>query len=204
MKALLAAVAAASVLVAPATAAAAAAAAKECDKTAKLASGKLERQTDGKHVQAGATLRRPDPFHAESAAKIRFDGVVYKVRRGSEFLLACFGHTVQQGAIYPRLSLHKGHAKLFARSGAPGAISTIEAMSDPFADRAMRIVVTRRLTKPNRPFGRTVVDKVHGRGSVNITPYVGPKPGTCRQGDGGTFVSKKFVGGFFRGSANYR
>jgi hypothetical protein len=199
MKVILAALAATCVLVVPA-----AASAKECGKTAKLASGTLERLTDEKHLRAGATLRRPDPFHAERAAKIRFGGVVYKVKRGSEFILACFGHTVQQGAIYPRLSLHKGRAKLIARNGVPGAISTIEAMSDPFADRAMRIVVTRRLTKPNRPFGKTTVDKVHGRGAVNITPYVGPKPGTCRQGDGGTFISKKFVGGFFRGSAKYR
>ena len=179
-------------------------AATTCDSRAKLERGALSRLTDDKHVESGATIDRGDPFHADSAAKIRFQDVVYKLRRGSEFMLACFGHTVKQGAIYPRLSLHTGHARLIARAGAPGAISTNEAMADPFADRAMRITV-RRAPRPSNPlFGKTTVDRLTGDGYVNLTPYVGERPGTCRQVDGGKLVSKKLVDGYFKGTARYR
>jgi hypothetical protein len=191
----------AAALLAPA---AGASAAKDCKKTAKLASGKLSRLYDDRHFEKGATLRRDIPFGADTKAKIRFQGVTYKLRRRSEFALGCFGHTVKQGAIYPRVSLRKGQARLIARTGSPGAISTNEAMADPFADRGMRIAVSRRPKNAAGPFGKTWVNRLSGGGYVNLTPYVGKRRGTCRQVDGGTFTSKRLVGGYFKGSARYR
>ncbi len=188
-------------LLLPATAASAA---KECNQRAKLVSGKLSRLTDDEHFEARAEILRGRPFHADTDAEIRFQEVVYELRKGSEFILGCFGHTPQQGAIYPRIDLHKGHAKLTAKDGHPGAISTNEAMADPFADKGMRIVVTRDPRNSNPLFGVTKVDQAKGGGYVNVTPYVGPKPGTCRQVEGGTFESKRLENGYFKGSADYR
>ncbi len=188
-------------LLVPATGASAA---KDCNNRAKLVSGKLSRLTDDRHFQQGAEIGRNVPFHADTDAEIRFQEVVYELRKGSEFILACFGHTVQQGAIYPRVELFKGHAKLIAKDGHPGAISTNEAMADPFADRGMRIVVSRDPRNSNPLFGVTKVDQAKGGGYVNVTPYVGPKPGTCRQVEGGTFESKRLENGYFKGSADYR
>ena len=170
---------------------AAAQAQNRCDKNAKLTSGVIENKVSGKRLEKGDRISREsyDLFTAKTKAKVRYQGVVYSLLRGSDFGLGCFGRSVQQGGIYPRLILRKGWVKLIARAGKPGAVSTYEAMADPFADRAMRIIVKRRLKKPSVPYGKTRVNRVRGAGYVNLTPYVGPRPGTCRQVDGGTFAS---------------
>jgi hypothetical protein len=184
---------------------AAAASARNCAKRGTLASGKLDRLFDGKILSPGGQVHRPDAYRAERDSKVRFSGVVYRFRRGSEFYLGCFGRTSQNGRTpYPRMELHKGHAKMIARRGTPGAISTTEALSSPYRNRGMRIVVTRRLKKPNSRFGRSTVDKVHGHGRVEIVPYLGPKPGIARHVDGGVFVSKRIEGGYVKGTAHYR
>ena len=173
----------------------------KCAKGAKLTSGAVENKVSGRRYEKGDRVPREDwdLFTARTKAKIRYQGVVYSLRRKSDFGLGCFGHSVQQGAIYPRVVLRKGWVKLIARAGKPGAVSTMEAMADPFADRAMRIIVKRRVKKPALPYGKTRVNRVAGAGYVNLTPYVGPSPGTCRQVDGGTFNSSARGG-----SARYR
>ena len=185
---------------------AASAGAKTCKKTAELRSGELHRLGAGTQFEKGDTLRRPQAYEAERKSKVRFQGVTFVVADGSWFALGCFGHTVAQGAIYPSMTLHKGQVKMISSAGKPGSVVTNEAMADPFADRGMRIVVKRRPKNDDSPLavGKTWVDKVKGSGYVNLTPYVGPRPGTCRQVDGGKFVSRKFVHGYFKGRAYYR
>lgn len=183
---------------------AAAAGAKTCKSTAELRSGELHRLGPGTQYGKGDTLRRPHAYEARRKSKIRFQGVTFKLARGSWFALGCFGHSVAQGAIFPSVTLHKGQVKMISSRGAPGSVVTNEAMADPFADRGMRIVVKRRPKNDPLRLGKTWVDKVKGSGYVNLTPYVGPRPGTCRQVDGGRFTSKKFVHGYFRGTARYR
>ena len=180
---------------------AAAQAQNRCDKNAKLTSGVIENKVNGKRLEKGDRISRESYalFRAKTKAKVRYQGVVYSLRRGSDFGLGCFGRSVQQGGIHPRLILRKGWVKLIAHAGKPGAVSTYEAMADPFADRAMRIVVKRRIKSPSVPYGTTRVNRVKGAGYVNLTPYVGPSPGTCRQVDGGTFRSHSRGG-----SARYR
>ena len=184
---------------------AAAASARNCAKAGTIATGKVERLFDGKALSRGGKVRRPDAYRAKTDAKVRFGGVVYKFRRGSEFYLGCFGRANQNGRTpYPRMELHKGHAKMIARRGVPGAVSTTEALSSPYRNRGMRIVVTRRLKAPNSRFGRTTVNKLHGPGRVDIVAYVGKRPGVARHVDGGVFVSKRVEGGYIKGTARYR
>ena len=184
---------------------AAGASARDCAKGGTVATGKVEQLFDGKILGRGGKVHRPEAYRAKTDTKVRFGGVVYKFRRGSEFYLGCFGRANQNGRTpYPRMELHKGHAKMIARRGIPGAVSTSEALSSPYRDRGMRIVVTRRLKDPDSRFGRTTVDKVHGQGRVELVPYVGPRPGIARHVDGGVFVSKRIEGGYIKGTAHYR
>jgi hypothetical protein len=199
MKAWLIAPLAAAALLAPASAASAG----DCHNTAKLASGELSRLDDGRHLEKGATIRRGPPYKAERKSKIRFQGATFKVADGSEMTLSCFGESAAEGAIHPSVWLWKGQVKVIAAAGRPGAIITNEAMAGPIAHGAIRIVVKRRRKSPTSNFGRTWVDRVKG-GEVNLTPYVGPRPGTCRYVDGGVFTSKRLVNGYFRGTARYR
>lgn len=182
----------------------AASAARSCDSKAKLVSGKLHRLDNGNHAEKGATIRRGPPFRAERKAKIRFQDATFKAARGAEFTLSCFGESAAEGAIYPSLWLWRKQAKVIAPAGRPGAIITNEAMAGPVGKAAMQIVVKRRRKSPTSSFGRTWVDRVKGRGYVNLTPYVGPRPGTCRYVDGGVFTSKRLVAGYFKGTARYR
>jgi hypothetical protein len=180
------------------------ASANSCKSTAELRSGELHRLGPGTRFEKGDTLRRPHAYEAQRKSKIRFQGVTYVVAPDSWFALGCFGHSLAQGVIYPSMTLHKGQVKMISSGGKPGSVVTNEAMADPFADRGMRIVVKRRPKKDPLMFGKTWVDKVKGRGYVNLTPYVGPRSGTCRQVDGGKFVSRKLVNNYFKGSAYYR
>jgi hypothetical protein len=179
-------------------------AARDCDSKAKLVYGQLARLDNGNHVEKGATIRRGPPFKVERKAKIRFQGASFKVDGRSEFSLSCFGESAAEGAIYPSIWLWKGRAKMIAGAGRPGALVTNEAMAGPVGKAAIQIVAKRRPKSPTSRFGRTWVDRVKGKGYVNLTPYVGPRPGTCRYVDGGIFTSKKLVGGYFRGTAKYR
>lgn len=182
---------------------AAGAEARTCAKSGKLVSGELVLLTNGHEVQRGATLRRGNPYEVHKAAVVRFQRVVYELTPGSEFMLACFGHTPKEGAIYPRVHLNKGQATSEAKQGAPGAIDTNEAMADPFADRAMTIHVRRVPRGGGSMLGTTTIDRRSSDGFVNVTPYVGRKPGTCRQSRAARRVSKSFSGGYFRGTAKY-
>src|SRR5688500_9765019 len=84
----------------------------DCDRKAKLVSGELARIDNGRHVEKGATIRRGPPYKVERKAKLRFQGTTFKVARGSEFSLSCFGETAAEGAIHPAVWLWKGQTKV--------------------------------------------------------------------------------------------
>ena len=75
-----------------------------------------------------------------------------------------------------------GSAHVRAKAGEPGAVDTGQALVNPFARAAMTFeVVLTGTSELNVEQGVTHVALLKGSGRINVTPYVGPSPGTCRQ-----------------------
>jgi hypothetical protein len=181
--------------------------AKVCAKTAKLVSGTVVIPGYDEPQPPTPENPMPSPYPTRNPAKDRtvthlrrgepylvprgkravlvMQGVRYRLGPDSEFLLACFGRSRAQGGIHPRVSLASGSAEVTAKAGKPGAVSTGMGMVDPFADGAARFRV--RITgDEERP--TVTMKRTRGPAKLNVTPYAGPRAGTCRQ-----VVSARFV-----------
>jgi hypothetical protein len=178
MRRLLTAATTAAVLVFPAGAEAAGG--NACDTSARVTAGSavaLDVQTGHPTGEPVARLRR-GPIHVYSvsaSATLVFQGVRYQLGRGSRFVLGCFGETKGAEARFPRLALGVGRVTVRTAEGTPGAVSNAAAMASPQGRGAMtftvrarsywRLAATRRRSAPGR---------------LAITPYAGPRKGTCR------------------------
>lgn len=138
-------------------------------------------------------------YYALSPSTVRYHGGTYKVGGSTLFGFGCF----ENGN--PSLRLMQGTVTVpkAIEGGRVTALDTNEMLLDPFAHKSMgyRIVRTVRggpyrfdqLAKVGTsPFhnGRSVMTQLGGSGAyVNVTPYVGPTPGTCHQARGAVGVS---------------
>jgi hypothetical protein len=202
------------------------AAGMKCAKTAVVKSGKIAkiqqitRDEQGKPLVDKAptvkTLRRSTYFVAVDPSTIMMQGSRFTVGDGAVFSLSCWGHSAKEGAKYPMLDIGAGTATVTARDGRSVGLTSDESLLDNFADKNMTFSLTR--TPEGDPslediitggpgllaFGTTVAKKTAGDGFINLTPYVGTKPGTCRQAKGGKLTSTgRDARGFLKGSATY-
>ena len=191
MKKLVVLVAAAPLLVAAPTAEART---KICAKTAKVISGSVvvpgydDPVAPGGHATPNSAkdvpvkrLSRTAVEYAVPAGKsavVAVQGVRFRLSQEANFRYGCFGHSPAQGALYPRIALNRGKVVATTRAGRPGAVSTGMGMADPFADAAMTFEV-KAGGRPEYPV--VTMRRTAGDGKVNVTPYAGPRPGTCRQ-----------------------
>ena len=194
---------------------------EKCKKTATVESGDVlhHESFEAAEPLSGATIRRRSGFYrAESTVKLDYADNAYTIEPGSIFKIVCYGRSVKTGMTLPALDLLKGEAKVKTAAGKPGGVVTTEGLIDPREDPTMTFTVSRKLAKAGEPstdallawfagyisapLGTTTVD-TNGKPDVGVTPYVGPKPGTCRYVHGAKLTSKGRSKGYFTGTASY-
>ena len=196
---------------------------QECTRAADVQEGAVARLTtgtvgdDGKLVfdDRVAHLKGGKVYIVVKDATIAYHGVTYTAQADTIFLLTCFGESARAGAIFPSIDLLTGVLSAHAREGKPGAIVANEAMWGPAGRQDISFRVSRTAKGDPSPveifsggpetlsFGTSKVAKTAGDGYLNVTPYVGPRPGSCRHAKGGTFVSKRLKRGYYQGTADY-
>jgi hypothetical protein len=145
---------------------------------------------------------------------VKFGQVRFTVSDGTFFSLSCSGQ-VRGGPLFPTLYLASGKIKVADPARVAGAVSTFEGLYGPVPGMKGRLIftVSRVPAKPLEDDLKSIFltsfylrDSVRGTTSavvnggaplVNVTPYVGPGPGTCRHCHGARLSS---VG---KGSAQY-
>ena len=126
-------------------------------------------------------LTRVPALVTSTHATVEVQHVKYTLGEGTSVRLTCFGETKSEGAIFPNLAILQGWVKVKAPAGHPGGVSTSGALVNPFqrAGQTFKVQLTGEHQADYEP-PITKVTKLAGSGLVNVTPYVGPQPGTCR------------------------
>jgi len=173
----------------------------------------------------GTTLSARGHFFkaGSKSVLVLYGGVRYTVAARSVFAVGCSGQT-SSGPAVPTLALGAGQIKVADPTGVAGAVITFEGLFGPVPGKtgAMTFTIKRKTVRPLKDVpsmirsisnnvkavrGITSV-AVKGSSQVNVTPYFGPKPGTCVICHAAQLSS---VGGVIRagkrshgGSAHYR
>lgn len=152
-------------------------------------------------------------------ATVTFGDVRFLATAGTVLSLGCFGQVVG-GPLLPSLRLESGSVTVFGSVSHPGGVDTVEALANPVLGypRPLRFTVTRKLTTAGppteegmfldagrfieAPLGTTTV-VTDGAGYTNITPYVGPNPGSCRHADTAQLRTTGRRNRNFAGTAKY-
>ena len=195
----------------------------KCKKTATVTSGDVLRFTNfaepGVPISGDTITRGAAFYRAESKVELDFAGNDYTIAAGTIFMQSCYGRSVKTGMTLPGLDMLKGEMKVKTGAKTPGAIITTEGFYDPRTDYTMTFEVSRTLKKAGEPGpdqlrdwyagyitapkGTTKVS-TDGKPIVGVTPFVGPKRGTCRYVHKATLTSSGTTrDGYFTGSAKY-
>lgn len=162
----------------------------------------------------GNSLTYPKRFYRlNAAAEFRFRGNTIWASKGSILKLDCY-RTSRTGRPLPDVNLLRGSLKIKSPGDHPAGVFTEEGLFDPRLPGEVVYTVTRILTKPgevdmpqlmswfaffpDQPKGTTTITAPR---HVGVTPYVGPKPGTCRHVHGARLTTTTQYG---VGSASYR
>ena len=211
-----------------ASGASASAASAQCSRVANVKSGSVKNIYQASPGATGHTqLNGPDNkrltakgFYATPGpVNISYLGVTFKVAAHTVFQLACWGEHVGQPASHPDLSLTMGTVTVQDRASDPGAVVANEGLVGTYSEPSptQRFTMTRTLHGhvsfqrfldygPSvAMLGTVYARKLAGGGYLNFTPYVGSRPGTCRQGAGYAATSKVFnrATGTLSGSATF-
>ena len=132
-------------------------------------------------VRSGAALNGSDVYTATSAVLVSWDRDAARLTAGTRFLLSCWGPSRAFGAVLPLLQVHNGTIRVTDSGKQPMALVTNAALVGPTPGdigKALSFVVTEHSSPTMWPTTTAGVTGVTRR--INITPYVGPRPGTCR------------------------
>jgi hypothetical protein len=170
----------------------------KCAKTARIVSshgaGKIT--VYGQRHPSGDTFGKK-VLHRHNAYELsgkritlEFGTNHYQLSDGSIFMLNCSGESVSEPAIMPSLIVLRGKIRVHTTKSRNGSVYTEEALFGPLAGS----------NKPMKLWFANVVDQPQGtsRGvtttssKLNVTPYVGPKQGTCRAVQSAKLVSRSF------------
>jgi hypothetical protein len=170
---------------------------------------------------AGGKLRYPGHFFdatADVVVKVR--GNTYRVSEGATFQFSCYAKSKADRHPKPSLDLLQGDVDAETGAAHPGAVLTHEALLDPRRDPTMRFSVSRELTSDDeltltdkmkwfanvvtQRLGTTVMTTKKSGPIVGVTPYVGPRSGSCRYVHGARLTSKGHDSkGYSIGTATY-
>jgi hypothetical protein len=176
---------------------------------------------DKRHPQGkvfnGSTLRRGHAYATDGVRiTLRFGGSHFKVGGDSIIKLGCSGDAVGDPAVMPSLGLLDGKIKVVTTRRSHGSVATEEGLFGvvPGTSRVLHYKVVRQAsTNDITPTdvaqwyaeyagqldGRSVVKTTNGP-DLNVTPYVGSDPGTCRAVRSAKLITH---GNFGNGTARY-
>ena len=165
---------------------------------------------------AGKTLRQNHFYELHGVAvTLSFGTNTYRLDRDAIVLLACSATAKGQPAKMPDLLMLRGRAVVKTTRAVAGSVQTLEGLFAPIpgsAATSYQVTRTLRQTTPvtwnqemewyhntiHQPTG-TSTDKRLSTQRVNVTPYVGPRIGSCRHVVSATLTSTAWQ----RGSATY-
>lgn len=196
----------------------------QCASTATITDRSGDGQVEwyGQEAPTGATwhgdtVRRKHFYELHHLAiTIDFGHVTYTISRNAIFRIGCSGVSAGSPLEVPDVSLMRGKAVVHTTRRVPGSVSTEEGLFGPVpGGGAMAYLVSRALTQSappsmndkiywyadysNQPVGTTDT-QAKSADKVNVTPYVGPDPGTCRHVDSAELTTKSSFG---HGTATY-
>jgi hypothetical protein len=163
----------------------------------------------------GKTLKRHQVYELDGvSATIRMGRTTYKATPGT--IVSLNSYAASKGAPQqPALALMVGRLDVSTTRKSPGGVMNEEGLFNPISPLKMRYRVSRTLNDPaeigpgdvlaffanlaGQRAGTTTVSSLDGS-TVNVTPYVGSKPGTCRHADKATLKSTSRYG---KGTADY-
>ena len=170
----------------------------------------------------GGKVRFPGHFYeAIDDVVVTARGNTYSISKGATFKFGCYGRSPSDRNLKPALALLHGTAVVKTAAGAPGGVLTMEALADPREDATMTYRVKRTLTKKgeltlddrlawfgdtiSQPRGTTRVKAAKSGPIVGVTPYVGPRSGTCRYVHGARLTSTGVDSkGYTKGTSSFR
>lgn len=134
-------------------------------------------------VGAGGAVRRLVAYRAMESTEVKSLSSTATIARGTNVLLACYGTAVGQPAINPDLSIMHGTVTVHDAGKRPLGVLTLAALVTPYegelaAHPKLGYVVKDH--ESNTQFPTTVLHTLRGTPSINVTPYAGPRPGSCR------------------------
>jgi len=152
-----------------------------CAQTAVVTDGHIHRidpQTDALMPAPVKTLKRR-VLHAyragEDGGTFRFQDVRYELEPGTMVVLGCYGESKAAGARWPRVAVFEGGLRVTSEQGAPGAVSNGAGMAHAMSRAAMTFTAT-----ADGYHGLRVQKSRSAPGKLQVTPYAGPRKGTCR------------------------
>jgi hypothetical protein len=167
---------------------------------------------DGAPLQGSVLHRNPDyvrgDFYELQGVSITLrDGLnTYRISPGSTIALSCYGEHAGAKTLYPDVDMLRGSATVTVSPRAPGGLLTYEGLYGPIPGATIRhgyrFAASRSLKHApshmdllnwfagfiDEPTGTTRVHVI-GSALVNVTPYVGPGPGHCREVRGAKLTS---------------
>jgi hypothetical protein len=170
--------------------------------TARTGSGHVAwagKETNGKLITfTGTTLTRGDHFYElySKTIVLSFGKNTYRLSGNAVFDLGCSGEAAGDRAIMPSISMLRGKATVRTTHVVEGSVLTEEDLVGPIpSSAATKYQVVRKLKQTTtltmrqkidwyqdlyrQPTGSTT-SKTLTTTRVNVTPYVGPRHGTCR------------------------
>ena len=141
---------------------------------------------------------------------LNYGGAIETVSPGSVVMLTCAGVAVGKPLDVPNLQMLNGSVDVTTTDAVPATVSTEEGLFGPVpGSPAMKYSVSRDLAKPdvslmqallwygdyaNQPSGTTTTKTLAKPLQVNVTPFVGPEHGHCRQVDSATLTTGASAG----------
>lgn len=165
---------------------------------------------------SGDTIRRHHFYELHHVhVRVTYGDATEELSGNAIVMLTCSGKAAGDPLDVPNLVMLRGTAVVHATKGSPDTVSTEEGLFGPVPGSAAMVYKVHRsladsdLTLEgalawydnyeNQPTGRSTTKTVSGL-KVNVTPYVGKDPGTCRQVDHAALTTTKSYG---QGTAVY-
>lgn len=152
--------------------------------TAKLVSGTLsvnDFANPVKTVRSGATLDYDTSYRALTKVTLSWLGNTAVARTGTFINLACYGLSVKQRAVNPSFYIRSGALTVTAAGRTPLGVTTIAALLGPVPEDVGKNLTYWAGEASSATAWPTTSVKVTGKTRrVNVTPYAGPRPGSCR------------------------
>lgn len=166
---------------------------------AKVVRGELNAQKNEHDssvvVDRGGKLNPRTEYRATEPTVIKWLRSRAHVTAGTFVSMSCFGFAAGDPVNNPALYVLQGTATVHDRGSRPLGIVTIEALVGPAPQQqGQRLNFTAGEHYGKHMPSTTHVTTLRHTPYINITPYVGPEPGTCRHAISATLVSSGAAG----------